>query len=288
MSEDRFIPPAPLVIDKVLADPDCVFEIAKRGAPYPCVQRYLRNLAEMSALSDAGRGEADDSAQPFIAPWFRGDWARGGALVEGAERLLHLPSFSDAALQLFDASYVRPTLVYVNFNPPMPAVDPGHVDVPAFRGFDRSEHPVWLLVAMQKSGLFERWRVKQATAVAWFYRGDGGGFTYWPKGPDAAPVRRPCIHNSAVVGDNERMFHRVQRIGARGTELPAGLSIDAMLHFDGARYSIRDAGRTLYTWPREEVRISVSWKGQVFVDDADRKRFDEHTDDLCPAQVGRF
>ncbi len=287
MSLDRFVPPTPVVIDEVLQDPDFVYEIARRGAPYSCVQRYLKNLAEMSALSDAGRGAADDSAQAFIAPWFRGDWARDTALVDGADTLLHLPAFVDGARKLFGAARVRPTLVYANFNPPMPAVDPGHLDVPAFRGFDRSTQPVWLLVAMQKSGLFESWRVKQATAVAWFYTGEGGGFTYWPEGPDAPPVRRPCVNNSAVVGDNERMFHRVQRIGPRGAELPGGLTINAGLHFDGDHYEIRDGGQMLYRWPRAHVRISVSWKAHVFVDRDEEKRFDDHSDDLTPSHVRR-
>ena len=145
------------------------------------------------------------------------------------ERFLEHPAFHTAAQQLFGAAVVRPEHVYVNLNPPLPKVDPGHVDVPCFRGATRGRLPVWLLQVMQKSELFTAWYVPTATAVAWFYAGEGGGFMYWPDGPDAPPLSRPCLSNTALMGDNDYMFHAVEAVGGSDREVPTGLTLDATL-----------------------------------------------------------
>ena len=60
-------------------------------------------------------------------------------------------------------------------------------------------------------------RIRIATAVAWFYEGEGGAFEYWPEGPGAAPARIDApLDNRAVVGDNDVMFHRVATVGDGG------------------------------------------------------------------------
>ena len=185
-------PKAPVVIDEVLPDASVVRELLLRGAPYWTVQRYVKNLSEMSALSDAGkRGR---KGRPMsIAPWFRGDWAYDEPLVDGAKVFLRHEAFTEAAKQMFGAAVVVPQIVYVNLNPPIAQVDPGHVDIPAFRGIDRTRYPVWLLATMLKSGLFDDWYVRSATAVAGYDEGEGGGFTNWPGGPDQTPVSRPGL-----------------------------------------------------------------------------------------------
>jgi len=84
----------------------------------------------------------------FIAPWFRGDWAYGEPLIEGAEVFLEHEGFRSAAQEMFEDAVIVPQIVYVNLNPPIAQVDPGHVDIPAFRGIDRTKYPVWLLKAV--------------------------------------------------------------------------------------------------------------------------------------------
>ena len=65
---------------------------------------------------------------------------------------------------------------------------------------------------MLRSGLFDRWYVPSATAMARSRQGEGGGFAYLPDGPDHAPIDRPCIRNSAVVGDNDCKLHRLEAV----------------------------------------------------------------------------
>lgn len=275
----------PIVLDRAFDDPARILAVVERGSPYWAVQRYLQNHSEMTSLSEAGKRAS--GARMLIAPWFRGDLAYGEPLVPGAEAILAEPRFVEAARALFDAEVVVPHQVYVNLNPPMPQVDPAHVDVPTFRGVDRGNTPVWLLAIMLKSGLFERWYVPLATAVAWFYEGVGGGFRYWPDGPDAPPIDRPCISNSAVVGDNDRMFHCVLSIGENPTLL-AGLTLDSQLHLGDGTARIVESGTELARYEARAMRISVSWKALVFRDGAERERHERGVDALTHAEVERI
>ncbi len=278
MSFDQ--PKTPIVIEQVLSDPSLVRELLIRGAPYWTVQRYVKNLSEMAALSDAGRG-GRKSRPMFIAPWFRGDWAYGEPLVEGVEVFLEHDGFRAAAREMFGGGVVVPQIVYVNLNPPIARVDPGHVDIPAFRGIDRTRYPVWLLATMLKSGLFERWYVPSVTVVSWYYEGEGGGFTYWPDGPDRVPICRPCISNSAIAGDNDYMFHRVEAVGPDERTLPTGLTLNSQLSWSGNCWRVTEQGEERARYEFDEVRVSVSWKAQVFENESQRELYLSHKDDLA-------
>jgi hypothetical protein len=276
-------PRPPVVVDEVLADSSLVRRLAEANAPYWPVQRYFANAAELAALSDSVAG-TNAAGELIVGPVFRGDWAYDRPLVEGIEPFLHNEAFVEAARTIFEGTVVRPQIVYANLSTPLPCGDPGHTDVPAFRGVDRTQYPVWLLVTMARSGLFDRWRIPIATAVSWFYEGEGGGFTYWPDGPDRPPVSRPAITNTAVVGDNDVMFHRVEQVG--DGDMVWGLTLDAELtHAGGGDWLIVDGGEVKATYPFQAVRISVSWKAQVLRDEDEARLVDEHLDDLTLARV---
>jgi hypothetical protein len=277
-------PRAPIVIDRVLADPSVVRDLLIRGAPYWTVQRYVKNLSEMASLSDAGKHSRKDRPM-FIAPWFRGNWAYDEPLVQGVEVFLGHDALRDAAQAMFEGGVIVPQIVYVNLNPPIARVDPGHVDIPAFRGVDRTRYPVWLLATMLKSGLFDRWYVPSVTAVAWYYEGEGGGFTYWPDGPDQTPISRPCISNSAVVGDNDYMFHRVEAVGPNERTLPKGLTLNSQLYWSGNAWEVVERGDVRARYDFEDVRVSVSWKAQVFASSEQLALYQSHEDDLTLDQV---
>ncbi len=278
-------PRPPIFLDPLLDDPALVRALVERHAPYWPVQRYFASAEEMRALSDtaARSGTRDERTGMVVGPVFRGDWAYDRPLVDGVEPLLHCEPLTGAARRLFDAAVVRPLIVYVNLTLPMPCGDGGHTDIPAFRGVDRTTVPVWLLVTMGRSGLFERWRVHIATAVAWFYEGEGGALTYWPDGPDEPPTSLPPRTNTALVGDNDVMFHRVESVG--DADMVHGLTLDSQLAFAGGDWEVRDAGRVLGRWPATCVRISLSWKAIVFRDADEARVHDEHRDDLSLSVV---
>jgi hypothetical protein len=56
---------------------------------------------------------------------------------------------------------------------------------------------------------------------------------------------------------------------------------------DASTWAINDAGGEKASFPRERLRVSLSWKAMAFDDDADRRRYDEHTDDIDLAEVLR-
>ena len=279
------LPRSPVTIGSVFDDPSVIDSLVDAHQPYWPVQRYMTNRAEYAALS----GDTS-TTDVIVAPVFRGDWAFHDAIGEGIDRILHHEPFLDAARAVFDAEIVRPHTVYANLTWQLPfAQGRGHVDIPAFRGFDRQTVPVAFLTIMGLSGLFESERVKVATAVAWFYDGDDGGFEYWPQGP-AGPstVHEGGIANTAIVADNDFMWHRVRPLGrVEDGMVSLDLASELRREADG-RWSIVDGeGATVATFDRHRLRVSVSWKADVFTDGQDRRRHDDHVDDIDRAEVIR-
>jgi hypothetical protein len=278
------LPRTPVVLDAAVDDPALIRHLIDTLAPYWPVQRYFANSAEYAALS--GQGEP---SKMIIAPVFRGNWAFDGEVRDGVQPLLDSERFIGAARTLFDAEIVRPTTVYVNLTWQLPFPQgAGHTDVPAFRGVDRTTYPITFLTIMGLSGLFEAERVKVATAVAWFYRGSDGGFEYWPHGVDGPSVlHEGNIDNTAIVADNDFMWHRVRPTG-RPEDGMVSLTKEAeLVRRDAETWAIENAGAEVARFPTEKVRVSLSWKGMVFADDDDRRRHDEHLDDIDLDEVLR-
>jgi hypothetical protein len=271
------LPRTPVVLDRVVDNRAQVVDLINAHQPYWPVQRYFANSAEYAALSGQ-----DEPAQMIVAPVFRGNWATDGDPLEGVGPILDSPRFCEAARRLFDAEIVRPTTVYVNLTWQLPFPQgAGHTDVPAFRGFDRTTRPITFLTLMGLSGLFEDVRVKVATGVSWFYLGSDGGFEYWPHGPDApSVVHEGAIDNTAIVADNDFMWHRVRPTGQVADGMVT-MSRDADLRRLGSdEWAIVDGARELARFGFGQVRVSLSWKAIVFSDEADRRRHDEHLDDI--------
>ncbi len=291
------IPRPPVSLDPAFDDPRSIHALLDAQAPYAMLQARGQVMAsdlEQAAITgapirdemiDAARGDARASLR--LSATFRGYWASADAGPDAAiESLFEHPRFLDAARRLHGgAAVVRPTEIYAHVIVPHRQHAPGaHVDLPSFRGIGRRELPVWLLVTMRRSGLFERWRIPVATAVCWLYRGPGGTFTYWPEGPDAPP--RSTAHpfdNTAIVGENDSMFHRGDPVGAGDREIPPGLSVRSTLGPDPARpdrWQVREGERVLAEYARDEVRFALSWSAQVFRDAAQERVAREHADDL--------
>ncbi len=244
----------PIRIDGVFDDPHVIRRLIQRNGPYRTMVSYLP--------SSAMRG-SQPAADDGVPTHFRATWAAGGRpLMDAAEVILHNPRLRRAASQLFDAEVI-PNTVAVNVTAPMPAGNI-HVDVPSFRGADRDRYPMQLLQAMAASGLFEDWRVAEAGAVWWSYQGPGGAYDYWPDGLDG-PMRseQPPFINSALVADNNRMYHRIGRAGDPAAAAPA-LSAAAQIsyHADGD-WIISDTGRAPVRYHDRDIRISILWKAQV-------------------------
>ncbi len=244
----------PIRIEGVFDDPGVIRRLVQRNGPYQTMVSYLPASAVRGSQPAAGDG---------VPTHFRATWAAGGRpLVDEAEVILHNPRLLRAASQLFDAEVI-PNTVAVNVTAPMPAGNI-HLDVPSFRGADRDRYPMQLLQAMAASGLFEDWRVAEAGAVWWSYQGPGGAYDYWPDGFDG-PMRseHPPFVNSALVADNNRMYHRIGRIGDPAAALPALTATAQIGYRAGGGWTISDTGRAPVRYDDRDIRISILWKAQV-------------------------
>ncbi len=244
----------PIRVDGVFDDPDVIRRLVQRNGPYRTMASYLPASAVRGRQATAGEG---------VPPHFRATWAAGGRpLADAAEVILHNPRLRRAASQLFDAEVI-PSTVAVNVNAPMPAGSI-HVDVPSFRGAGRDRYPMQLLQAMAASGLFEDWRVAEAGAVLWSYQGCGGAYDYWPDGLDG-PMRSeyPPFTNSALVADNNRMYHRIGWIGDPAAVPPVISAAAQISHDADGGWIITDAGTSPVRYDDRDIRISILWKAQV-------------------------
>jgi hypothetical protein len=247
--------PKPIRIEPAFEDREQIRGMFEWNAPYRALAAYA---------PEGVKDETHEEAKRPVLPWFRGDWASGGKpLVEGAELILHNKRFLEAARTVFGTSDVYPEFVAVNINGPMPACNT-HVDNPSFYGATRVDYPLPILRVMGFSGLFDEWRVVQASAISWFYEGAGGSFDYWPDGPDGPMLSEPPpFGNVALISDNDHLYHRVDAIGDRDAELPQ-MSASAKIQPDGeGNWTILENVEVRATYPSHAIRFSVLWKAEV-------------------------
>jgi hypothetical protein len=210
----------------------------------------------------------------FRATYVSGRWIYAPVVCG----LLNHPVLAETAGRLFGRPLVVPTTVYANVM--LPGQELGlHTDVPEFRGANRERFPLWLLVVMQHSELFEPWRIHLATAV--LHLGEcraGGEFLYYPAGPAGPCAAIGVRHNAALVLDADSVLHGVGRVGAdvAAPTLPGGSTLSQL----DRRWRLVDDGRDVGNWSEDEVRYSISWKAQCFADAAERRAVAEHSDDL--------
>ena len=276
------LPSTAVRVRPAYADPAAIRASIEQAGSFWTLAGYARSAAEQRASGAAGVTEATS----FVPPWFRLDFAiAGAALVDGGAVILHNPAFLEAAQRVYAPSLgpdmvIEPTTVYVNLMGPTAFPFVPHVDVPQFRGFTRADHPIWLLHQMMASGLFEDHRVRLATAVSWFHTGSGGDFHYWPDGPTSpAVVESSPFDNVAVVADNERTFHGVAPLGA-AADMLTDLSIDATMSRGVQGWEVTDHDATVATYSDDDVRITISWKAEVFRHETERQEFESPDDAL--------
>jgi hypothetical protein len=260
----------PVKLEKAFDDPDRVVDLLKKGSPYQTLSAVHRNIGETSG------------------GWFRNFWALGGKVVfDGAEPLFYNKNFIEAAKTSFQAKIIRPVAMMTNLNLPAPP-SPCHQDLPFFRGVTNREVPSWMLEPMGYSGLFHDWAIPVASAITWFYDGEGGDFEYWPGGLDAPSVtERPPFSNSCVLADNEYMYHRVGGVGRpEDYSLYEDIGYDATLELtDENKWQVMDNGAQLALFDYDKVRLSVLWKAYCFETEEMAASYDNHSFDLDTSMI---
>jgi hypothetical protein len=209
--------------------------------------------------------------------YFRETYAYDGTRVEGIEPFLEHEGFVEAARRVHGRPLVVPNIVYANLLVPGQELTV-HTDVPEFRGANRKRLPQWLMVVMHHSRLFDAWRIPIATGIAYFGSCQGGELAYYPDGPQGAPRTLPNRHDTAAVLDTDSVFHGVDRV-VETQPLPP-LRQGMKLVWDGRGWEVRDDAKALAHYAWDEVRFSVSWKAYCFEDERERRKVEQHEDDL--------
>src|ERR1051325_4335791 len=252
------------------------------GEGLPARYDAVRNF-----LLTGGRFGRNEALEVLAARtnYFRETYVYGDEVrIGGIEPFLRHEGFVEAARALHGRPVIVPAIVYANILLPGQELAV-HTDVPEFRGISRKTHPQWLIVAMHHSGLFADWRMPIATGVAWFHDCAGGDFVYWPHGTDAPPGAPPVGFNTAMLLDTDGVFHGVDGVDERAqplAELRPGMRLVAA---GKGRWEVREADRVVAGYRWEELRFSISWKAYCFTDEAERRAWFEHRDDLGTERV---
>jgi hypothetical protein len=209
--------------------------------------------------------------------YFRETYAYDDQVLPGVEAFMRHPGLADAARKIHDCSIVVPNIVYANLLVPGQELAV-HTDVPEFRGANRKRYPQWLMVVMLHAGLFEPWRRRIATGIAYFGRAGGGALAFYPDGRDGPARTFEPRHDTAIVLDTDVVFHGVDRV-AETQPLPA-LRPGMHLVWEGAAWRVGAEEAPLARYRPDEVRFSVSWKAYCYRDEAERRLVEEHRDDL--------
>jgi hypothetical protein len=275
---------------------EAMLRLCRRFGRYGCYAEDATNAVKLAA----GLPQRFDAAWNFVqtggrfgrkeAPavlaartnYFRETYAYDGETTPGVEPFLNHPGLAEAARKVHDCAVVVPNIVYANLLVPGQELAV-HTDVPEFRGANRKIYPQWLMVVMLHSGLFDAFRRRIATGIAYFGQAQGGALAFYPDGREGAPRTLEARHDTAIVLDTDTVFHGVDRV-AETQPLPA---LRPGLHLswagDGWRVGPEDAPLARYC--EGEVRFSVSWKAYCYRDEAERRAVEEHRDDLTLAQI---
>ncbi|MFT6557984.1 hypothetical protein [Sneathiella sp.] len=266
---DQFLT-KPVAMEPAFDNPEGIEKLIRKGGPYKTLAAVHRNVGETTG------------------GWFRNFWALGGKVVfEGAEPYFNNQRFIDTAKETYRAEVIRPVAMMTNLNLPASGA-PFHLDLPFYRGAENKEVPSWMLTPMRYSNLFQDWAIPIASAVTWFYEGEGGEFEYWPDGLDHPSLTEsPPFTNRCVLADNEYMFHRVGAIGPVSEHGKYDdIGYDALLELGpDDRWHVKEDGKTRASFDYGQVRISILWKAHCFKDERLAAIYDDHSDDLTAERV---
>jgi hypothetical protein len=257
-------PGPPILLEDLIDDLDAVVDLFERSAPHTPLGGWFR--------PDRDGGEA---TSPM---WFQTDWVHADFAIEGADLFFRNERVIEAARAFCDAEVVVPHTVYVNLMAAIAECGPAHTDNPVFRGRNRTNTPMLLLRTMLWSGLFDRWVIPQVTSIWWLNDVEGGGFSYWPEGPEKPPQRHAgAMANTALVGDNHRMFHQVEPVGSfdAGTRLVSASAELAPAKDGSGDWVVTERGQERHRARFDRFRASVLWKADVYPSEAGRREVEQ-------------
>lgn len=268
---------------------EAIFAACHRNKPSGLLVAQLFKSADEIVAATSGSMPEGLTIEHFLAPMFHGYLAKNCAVLDPlVTEAFYNPKLMGWARDYFDAEIVMPRQMHYNFGPPQPSADPGHFDSTSYRGMDSTNAPVWFLAAMTNSRLFRDYKISLAAVVTWFWRSsDKGGFTYWPDGAHNPPKRIPApFWNTAVVAENENMYHRGETIGTPDQwGMIKGLTFDSVIEGDPAgpdQWRVRNGDEVIGRLRTEDIRWLFHWTAECYPTYEDFRIRADHVDDLSP------
>lgn len=267
------------------AEVDALFGVVKNHGPWPLISAlHFKSAEEYLAVAGGPNRPKDAKLTDYTSPSFRGYFGKDGVcFYDEVHDIYFNKRLMDIAKKVHGAEYAMTSGMLFNIAGPSHSYDAGHFDTASWRGLALSHTPVWVLAVIAKSGLFERYKVKTAQVITYFYEsGIDGGFTYWPDGPNRPPKRfAPPFHNTAIVSDNSQMFHRREANGPKDLRDCPDLDIHTVVEWAGDdQWVLTNDGVEIGRFTEENRRALFHWTGLVFQDKAEVMTYLEHTDDL--------
>ncbi len=241
-----------------------------------------RHDAVLNFIRTGGRFGSKEPLTALAARtnYFREEYAYGDQVkIAGIEPFLHYEGFIESARAVHGRPVIQPAIVYANILVAGQELAV-HTDVPEFRGANRKKYPQWLMVVMHHSGLFDDWRMPIVTGVSWFNQCRGGAFAFYPEGAAGPAVALSAKPNTAILLDTDTVFHGVDRVGDPDEPLAPLRQGMKLIYDGGGRWSLRDGDVAVASYGWNDIRFSISWKAYCFRDEAERRAWREHSDDL--------
>src|SRR5260370_16300431 len=76
-------------------------------------------------------------------------------------------------------------------------------------------------------------------------------------------TERSPFGNVAIMADNDRMYHRIGRVGELNAELPRMTAAAEIRPVGGGAWAIVENGETRATYPSNAIRLSLVWKANL-------------------------
>jgi hypothetical protein len=155
---------APRLIDGAYSEDQHarLLKVVRDNGPWPLIMaENFKTPEEVIATTSGTIPEGVKLTWDMIGlnPVFRGYLARGGTcFYPEVEDCYYNSRFLELVRQYWNCQYAEPETFLFNIQGPTPIGGPPHLDGTVFRGMTMENTPLWLLLTMAKSCLFNRWR----------------------------------------------------------------------------------------------------------------------------------